>query len=156
MVASTARLSSRCAAHSFARSPAAPRIASSCHVGGCTPFVIATIDGASSTCFHIARAVRACSSLTPLARRDSRSPAAVMLKGSPPIARISAPESWSAAPMRRSSLIGCSSFPALTGVWVVNTIFCRVAAHASGKVRPPSIASAIISIPANTAWPSLK
>ena len=48
-------------------------------------------DGAaSSTCAHIERAVSPWSWATALARRARRSPATVMLKGSPPISRSSA------------------------------------------------------------------
>ena len=58
--------------------------------------------------------------------------------------------------MRRRSLSECSSLPAFTGVWVVKTISRRVSAQASGKVSPPSMRAAIVSMPANTACPSLK
>jgi hypothetical protein len=41
-------------------------------------------------------------------------------------------------------------------VWVVKTIRFRTSFHASAKLSPFDIRSAIISIPAKTACPSLK
>ena len=38
--------------------------------------------------------------------------------------------------MRRSSASACTSLPAGTGVWVVNTMRRRVSAHASGNGMP--------------------
>jgi hypothetical protein len=94
----------------------------SCHVGACTPFVIAMISDAPSTSCHIARDTSPWSCDTPFERRDSRRPATVMLNGSPPICSISPSTRSHVAPRRRSSPIGCTSLPAATGVCVVKTI----------------------------------
>ena len=128
----------------------------SCQVGTCTPFVTAMIGAASSTSAHIARDVSPWSSETAFARRASRSPATVMLNGSPPIWRSSQSTSSQPAPSRRSSASEWTSLPAGTGVWVVKTMRSRAARQAASKLAPASIRSAISSMPANTACPSLK
>ena len=129
---------------------------SSCQVGACTPLVMGMISLACSTSSHIVRDTSACSSETAFARRESRSPATVMLNGSPPIWRISQSTSSQQAPSRRSSASACTSLPAATGVWVVNTICSRTAAQASTNDAPATMRSAISSMPANAACPSLK
>ena len=104
----------------------------------------------------MARAVWPWSWDTALARRDRRSPATVMLNGSPPSSLSSAVTSSQPAPSRRRSARECTSLPAGTGVWVVKTILSRAARHASRKSTPAAMRSAISSMPAKTAWPSLK
>ena len=117
---------------------------------------MAMMGAASFTCAHMARAVSPWSWATALARWASRSPATVILNGSPPISASSLGTSSQPAPRRRRSASGCISLPAGTGVWVVKTMRSRAASHASRKAWPASMRSAIISMPAKTAWPSLK
>ena len=88
------------------RTPAPGGMRGSCQVPTCTPLVIAMMGAAPSTCAHMARAVSPWSWATALARRARRSPATVMLNGSPPISRISPSTSSQLAPSRRRSASG--------------------------------------------------
>jgi len=65
--------------------------------GTCTPFVMALIGQAPETSRHITRAVSPCSCDTAFAARDSGARHG-HAEGSPPMARISPPESWRQAP----------------------------------------------------------
>ena len=121
-----------------------------------TPLVMAMIGAASSTCAHIARAVSPWSWATALARRASRRPATVMLNGSPP----------ERGQLARHELAVRAEAPEIgERVHLVARRHRRVGgeddALARGQPRlrkacPASIRSAISSMPAKTACPSLK
>ena len=139
----------RCARLADARRPA--------RCGTCTPFVIAMIGAAPSTCSHIARAVSPCSSETAFARRARRRPATVMLNGSPPISPHLGVDQLAAG--AQAAQLGERVHLVARGdrrVGGEHDALAHLRATPPRNGPPRSMRSAIISMPANTAWPSLK